>query len=122
MILIWYKTGYEFLSFAKNIGKNIGKNISKNLSGKYNQKILHHTKQFAKDAIKTVSKKVIQKTAEETCDLIGNKIPDKTIKISKTSQQKNPETITNEPDREIPQDRYKSSEERQKTIDDLKLI
>ena len=26
--------GYEFLSFAKNMGKNIGKNINKNLSGK----------------------------------------------------------------------------------------
>ena len=25
--------GYEFLSFAKNMGKNIGKNISENLSG-----------------------------------------------------------------------------------------
>ena len=26
--------GYEFLSFAKNIGKNVGKNRSKNLSSK----------------------------------------------------------------------------------------
>ena len=30
--------GYEFLSFAKNMGKNIGKNVSKNLIGKYSQK------------------------------------------------------------------------------------
>ena len=34
--------GYEFFSFAKNIGKNIGKNISKNLSGKYYQKLFNH--------------------------------------------------------------------------------
>ena len=26
--------GYEFLSFAKNMGKNIGKNVSKNVSSK----------------------------------------------------------------------------------------
>ena len=28
--------GYEFLSFAENMGKNIGKNISKSLNSKYN--------------------------------------------------------------------------------------
>ena len=39
--------GYEFLSFAKNIGKNIGKKISGNLSSKYSQKLLDHTKQSA---------------------------------------------------------------------------
>ena len=46
--------GYEFLSFAKNIGKNIGKNISKSLSGIYSpgmlavrQKFLDHAKQPA---------------------------------------------------------------------------
>ena len=32
--LIFVK-GYEFLSFAKNMGKNIGKNISKSLKGEY---------------------------------------------------------------------------------------
>ena len=36
--------GYEFLSFAKNMGKNIGKNISKNLSNKYSQKLVDHAK------------------------------------------------------------------------------
>ena len=39
--------GYEYLSFAKNIGKNIG-----NLSSKYSQKLLDHTKQSATDALK----------------------------------------------------------------------
>ena len=66
--------GYEFLSFAKNMGKNIGKNISKNLSGIYSQKLLDHTKKTAADVLKATSKRVIQKTAEATCDLIGNKI------------------------------------------------
>ena len=66
--------GYEFLSFAKNMGKNIGKNVSKNLSGIYSQKLLDHTKQTATDVLKTTSKRVIQKAAEATCDLIGNKI------------------------------------------------
>ena len=44
--------GYEYLSFAKNIGKNIGKKISGNLSSKYSQKLLDHTKQSATDALK----------------------------------------------------------------------
>ena len=39
--------GYEFLSFARNMGKKIGKNISKNLSDKCSQKPLDHTKQSA---------------------------------------------------------------------------
>ena len=77
--------GYEFLSFAKNMGKNIGKNISKNLIGKYGQKPLDHAKQSAADAIKTSSKRVIQKTAEATGDLIGNKTANRIIKISKNS-------------------------------------
>ena len=40
--------GYEFLSFAKNVGDNIGKSISKNLSGKYSQKRLDVAKQSAR--------------------------------------------------------------------------
>ena len=44
--------GYEFLSFAKNIGKNIGKKISGNFSGKYSQKLIDYTKQSATDALK----------------------------------------------------------------------
>ena len=52
------------------MGKNFGKNISKNFSGKYSQKLLDHAKQ-----------------SPTTGDLIGNKIPDKITKVSKTSQR-----------------------------------
>ena len=114
--------GYGFLSFAKNMGKSIGKNISKNLSGIYIQKRLDHAKQSATDAFRTTSKKAIQKTAEATVDLIGNKIANKITKISKTSQQNNSETVSNEHDKEITKERYISPEERQKIIDDLRLI
>ena len=89
--------------------KNIGKNVSKNLSGKYSpgvlamhQKILDHAKQSATDVLKTASKSATQKTAEATGDLFGNKIANKIIKVSKNSQQKNSETVTNENDKEIP--------------------
>ena len=58
--------GYEFLSFAKNMGKNIGKNKSKSLNSKYSQELLDHAKQSATDAFKTSSKRVIQKSAEAT--------------------------------------------------------
>ena len=49
--------GYEFFSFAKNVGRSIGKNISKNLTSKYNQKLINHAKQSATDALKTASKR-----------------------------------------------------------------
>ena len=114
--------GYVFLSFAKNMGKIIGKSISKNLSGKYSQKLLDHAKQSATDAIKTSSKRVIQKIAAATSDLISNKIANKITGVSKSSQHNNSKTVTNEHDEEIPKERYISPEERQKSIDDLRLI
>ena len=46
-----YVKGYEFMSFAKNIGKN--------LSDKYSQKILDTAKNSATDAIKTASQRAI---------------------------------------------------------------
>ena len=45
--------GYEFLSFAKNIGKNVGKNTRKNFGSKYSPKRPDHAKQSAADALKT---------------------------------------------------------------------
>ena len=70
-----YVKGYGFLSFAKNMGKS--------LSNKYGQKLIDTDKKSATDAIKTVSKRAIQKTVEATGDLIGNKITDKIISVSK---------------------------------------
>ena len=96
--------GYRFLSFAENIGRNIDKNMSKKLSSKYSQKLLDHAKQSATDAFKT--------------DLIENKIADKITRVSKASSQNNFETNENE----ILRERYISPEERQKIIDDLRLI
>ena len=93
------------MSFAKNMGKSIGKNISKNLSGKYSQKLLHHAKQSPTDALKTTSKRVIQKTVEAT----GNSA-----------------IVANEHDKEILEEtfkeRYISPKEKQKIIDDLRVI
>ena len=110
------------LSFAKNIEKSISKNISKNVSGKYSQKPLDHTKQSGTDVLKTSSRKVIQKTAELTGHLTGNKIANRIMKVSRSSPQNNSETITNEHVKEIPKERYICPEERQKIIDDLRLI
>ena len=70
--MLWYSAqsrawifvkGYEFLSFAKNMGRIFGKNISKNLSGRYSQKLLDYAKQSATDVPKTMSKRVIQKVS-----------------------------------------------------------
>ena len=48
--------------------------------------------------------------------MIDNKIAGTITKISKTAEQNNSETVTNEHDKEIPK------EKRHKTIDDLRLI
>ena len=76
-----YVKGYGFLSFAKNMGKN--------LSNKYSQKHLDTAKKCTTDAIKTASKRAIQKTAVATGDLIGNKIADKIMSVSKKKQTMN---------------------------------
>ena len=65
---------------------------------------------------KRLKKKTIKKTAEATGDLIGNKIDDRITKVSNTSPQNISETVINE------KERYIFPEERQKFIDDLRLI
>ena len=117
-----FGNGFRFLSFAKYMDKNIGKNISKYMSGKYSHKCLDHTKLSTVDTLKTVSKRTIQKTAEGTGDLFGNKIADKITKVSRISPQNSLETGKNEHDKETPKERYISSEERHKNIDNLRLI
>ena len=54
--------------------------------------------------------------------MIGNKIANRIKKVSKNSQQNNIETVPNEHDKEIPNERYISPEERQEIIDKLRLI
>ena len=120
--------GYGFLSFARNIGTHAAK-AAKNMSNKYSQKLVDTAKKSATDAIKTASKRAIQKRAEATGDLVGNKIADKiTAKPSPkdvTSASKksyNEEIQSNEVYNEIPKERYISPKERQKIIDELRLI
>ena len=115
-----YVKGYGFLSFDKNMGKN--------LSNKYGQKLLDSAKKSTTDAIKTASKRAIQKTAEATGDLIDNKIADKITSVSKKPamelHSKELPNNNNEVDVEITTHmrRYISPEERQQTIDELRLI
>ena len=51
--------------------------------------------------------------------MIGNKIANKIIKVSKNSQQIN--LVINENDEEIPKERYMSPEEREEFIDSFRL-
>ena len=101
------------LSFAKNIGKNS--------SNKYSQKIIDTTKKSATNAIKTLSQQAIQKTAEATGDLIGNKIADKVTNMSKKSTKKLP-AIDEDVELTTYKKRYISPKERQKIIDELRLV
>ena len=109
-----YVKGYGFLSFAKNIGKN--------LSNKYGQKLIDSAKKSATDALKVASKRAIQKTAEATGDLVGNKIAGKITSYSKKSPYRSTELHSNESNNEIPKERHISPQERQKAIDELRLI
>ena len=104
------------MSFAKNIGKN--------LSNKYGQKIIDTAKKSTTDAINTASKRAIQKTTEGTGNLIGNKIADKINSISKKSNKELPNNDEKDEDVEITthKKRYVSPEERQKIIDELRLV
>ena len=50
--------------------------------------------------------------------MIGKKVAVGIKKVSNNSQENNPETITNEDDKEIPEERHISPEERQNITDD----
>ena len=89
------------------MSKNIGK-----VNVKYNQKLLGNAKKSATDSLKASLKRIIQKIAEATSDLIGYKITDRIIKVSRNSQQNNSETVTNEHDKEIFKEKYVSPDER----------
>ena len=106
-----YVKGYRLLSFAKNMGKN--------LSNKYGQIFIDGAKKSTTDAIKIASRTAIQKTAEATGDLIGNKIADETISVSKKLQKNETEKDIK---RTTPKKRYISPEERQQIIDEIKLV
>ena len=110
-----YVKRYGFLSFAKNMGKS--------LSNKYSQKRLDSAKKSTTDAKKATSKRAIQKTAEVTGDLIGNKISDKITSVSKKPNNNNNNNNNNE-DVEITfqKKRYISPEERQRIINELRLV
>ena len=106
-----YVEDYGCLSFAKNIGKN--------LSNKYGQKLVDTAKKPATDVLKIASKRAMQKTAEATGDLVGNEIANKITSISKKPAS---EPHSNSASNEIPKETYISPQERQKIIDELRLI
>ena len=109
-----YVKDYGFLSFAKNMGRN--------LSNKYGQKLVDTPKKSVTDALKIASKRAVQKTAEATGDLVGNKIADKITSISKKSTDRSTELNSNESNNKIPKERYIFPQERQKIIDEVRLI
>ena len=93
--------GYGFMSFARNF------------SDKYSKSLMGKGIDLNKTFAKTAGKKILKKTAKATGDLIGNEIADKITSASKKSHD---EVING-----IPKERYISSKERQKIIDELKL-
>ena len=103
------------------LNKILVKNISENLTGEHGQNLLDHAKNLLQMHIKLLQAQ-FKKTAEATADLIVIKIANRISKVSKNLQQNKSETVTNEDDKEMPKERYVSPEERQKNIDNLRLI
>ena len=113
-----YVKGYGFLSFARNLGTHSIK-FAKNLNNENGQKLADSAKKSATDAFRIASKRAIQKTAEATGDLIDNTIADKITSYSKKPAN---EPHSNDVGNQIPKERYISPQERQKIIDELRLI
>ena len=110
-----YIKGYVFLSFAKNMGTH--------LSNKYGQKRLNSAKKSTTDAIKIASKRAIQNTAEATGDLLGNKIADKIMSVSKKSSKELQNDKTKvDTGKASPRKRYISPQKIQQIIDELRII
>ena len=102
-----YVEGYGSLSFARN------------LNNEYGQKFVDSAKISATDPFKFASKRAIQKTADARGDLVGNTIANKITSFSKKpTSEPHPNVVNNE----IPKERYISPRERQKIIDELRLI
>ena len=89
--------GYGFMSFARSF------------NDKYSKSLMDASKTFAK----TAGKQILKETAKATGDLIGNKIADKI-----TAKPHNKDEVING----IPKERYISPKERQKIIDELRLV
>ena len=123
-----YIKGYGFLSFAKNFGNKYGKKLMNtaiktgtNFNSKYGKKLKDTAIKTGKGLATIAGKKIVHKSAEATGDLIGNKTADKfRAKPSKKSQ--NEEIQSNEVNNEIPKERYIPPKERQRIIDELRLI
>ena len=122
-----YVKRYGFLSFARNFGSKYVKKLMNtaiktgtNFNSKYDKKLTDTAIKTGKDFATIAGKKIVHKSAEATGDLIGNKIADKITSASKKPH--NEEIQPNEVNNEIPKERYISPKDRQKIIDELKLI
>ena len=103
-----YVKGYGFLCFARNF------------RDKYSKSLIDKGIDVSKKFAKTADKKILKKTAKATGGLIGNKIADQITSASKNPH--NEEIQSDEVNNEIPKERYISPKERQKIIDELKLM
>ena len=95
--------------------------FARSMSNKYGKKLVDTAKKSAADSIKTASKRAIQRTAEATGDLVGNENDAKITSVSENSTKKLP-TIDEDVELTTHKKRYISREERQKIINELKLI
>ena len=123
-----YIKGYGFLSFAKHFSHKYGKKLMNtaiktgpNFNSKYGKKLTDTSIVTGKDFATIAGKKIVHESAEATGDLIGQNIPDK-ITAKRSKKPQNEEIQSNEVNNEIPKERIILPKERQKIIDELRLI
>ena len=75
-----------------------------NIGNKYSRKLVESAAKYVTDAIKTASKRAIQRKRGSAGDLIGNKIAEKIISVSKESPKElhSKELSSNEGNNQIP--------------------
>ena len=99
-----------------------------NFNSKYGKKLTNTAIKTGKDFATIAVKKIVHKSVEATGDLIGNKIADKITanpspKVTTASKRSHNEEIqSNEVNNELLKKRYIPPKERQKIIDELRLI
>ena len=124
-----YVQGYGFISFARYFGSKYGKKILnkgfststriKDSSSKFNQsKYGQALKKQGTEFGKIASKKIIQKSAEATGDLIGSKIANKITSGNILHSSK----VKEKPQEAIEEEIIIPSHQREKIINDLRLL
>ena len=123
MILLVIKLLIKSQTFQKIYNKIIHRQLQMNMIKKYLKREIYLQKKDKKllinwdeNSIIIEYQKIINLIDNKTADVVANLYNGRITKVSKNSQQNDPETVTNENDKGIPEERYISPEGRQDIV------